>query len=166
MAQPAEDIRIAVLGSARLERGTPEWDLTFRVGQLLAGEGWIVVTGGYAGSRCSSSGISYHFTRSPIGARVLQPADFLTFVISSEHVAEPRRKLQISFSGPCYPQSGGWLLALRFSPDCQGGPASVGKFLRADSAARKRSGLLRAYRGTQCRSQPERNRDIRYGAVA
>jgi uncharacterized protein (TIGR00730 family) len=48
-AHPAEDIRIAVLGSARLERGTPEWDIAFRVGQLLAGEGWIVVTGGYGG---------------------------------------------------------------------------------------------------------------------
>jgi uncharacterized protein (TIGR00730 family) len=53
-AQPAAEdgwlpTRVTVLGSARLQRGCPEWDLAFRTGKRLAEEGWTVVTGGYDG---------------------------------------------------------------------------------------------------------------------
>jgi uncharacterized protein (TIGR00725 family) len=38
-----------VLGSARIRPGDPRHDDAMRLGGLLAGQGWIVVTGGYGG---------------------------------------------------------------------------------------------------------------------
>jgi uncharacterized protein (TIGR00725 family) len=42
-------IEVAVLGSARIEPGDPRHDAALRLGGLLAGKGWTVVTGGYGG---------------------------------------------------------------------------------------------------------------------
>lgn len=42
-------IEIAVVGSGRLKPGDPRHDDAIRLGGLLAGEGWTVVTGGYGG---------------------------------------------------------------------------------------------------------------------
>jgi uncharacterized protein (TIGR00725 family) len=42
-------IEVAVLGSARIEPGDPRHDGALRLGGLLAGQGWTVVTGGYGG---------------------------------------------------------------------------------------------------------------------
>lgn len=46
---PGFHTRVAVLGSARLERGCAEWELAFRTGQRLGEQGWTVLTGGYDG---------------------------------------------------------------------------------------------------------------------
>jgi uncharacterized protein (TIGR00725 family) len=43
---PAE---VAVLGSARIGPGDPRHDDALRLGGLLAGQGWTVITGGYGG---------------------------------------------------------------------------------------------------------------------
>jgi predicted Rossmann-fold nucleotide-binding protein len=40
---------VAVLGSARLMRDSPEWKLAHHLGNLLGLEGAVVITGGYAG---------------------------------------------------------------------------------------------------------------------
>jgi uncharacterized protein (TIGR00730 family) len=40
---------IAVLGSARIEKPDPRWDLAHRLGALLTQHGFAVVTGGYGG---------------------------------------------------------------------------------------------------------------------
>ncbi len=47
-ADPALN-EIAVLGSARIERPDPRWELAHRLGGLLAQHGFAVVTGGYGG---------------------------------------------------------------------------------------------------------------------
>jgi len=46
---PAMPVEIAVLGSARIGPGDPRHDDAMRLGSLLAGEGWTVMTGGYGG---------------------------------------------------------------------------------------------------------------------
>ena len=45
----AATVEVAVLGSARIGPGGPLHDDAVRLGGLLAGEGWTVVTGGYGG---------------------------------------------------------------------------------------------------------------------
>jgi len=42
-------VEVAVLGSARVAAGDPRHDAAGRLGGLLAGQGWTVVTGGYGG---------------------------------------------------------------------------------------------------------------------
>src|SRR6266568_1959430 len=42
-------IEIGVMGSARLPEDDDRWKLAHRLGTLLAGEGFVVVTGGYGG---------------------------------------------------------------------------------------------------------------------
>jgi uncharacterized protein (TIGR00725 family) len=42
-------VQVAVLGSARIGPGDPRHDDAVRLGGLLAGQGWTVVTGGYGG---------------------------------------------------------------------------------------------------------------------
>jgi uncharacterized protein (TIGR00730 family) len=44
---------IAVLGSARIERPDPRWDLAHKLGTLIAQHGFAVVTGGYGGLMAS-----------------------------------------------------------------------------------------------------------------
>lgn len=47
---PARDeLEVAVLGSARLTEDDGRWMQAHKLGQLLAGEGFVVVTGGYGG---------------------------------------------------------------------------------------------------------------------
>jgi uncharacterized protein (TIGR00730 family) len=60
--EPAERVRaegasaeIAVLGSARIGPGDQRHDDAQRLGRLLAGQGWIVVTGGYGGLMAATS---------------------------------------------------------------------------------------------------------------
>ncbi len=43
------EVVVAVVGSARLERGTPEWQDAFEVGAVIAASGWRILTGGYGG---------------------------------------------------------------------------------------------------------------------
>ena len=45
----AAPVEVAVLGSARIGPGDPRHDDAERLGGLLAGQGWTVVTGGYGG---------------------------------------------------------------------------------------------------------------------
>jgi uncharacterized protein (TIGR00725 family) len=45
----AGPVEVAVVGSARIQPGDPRHDAAGRLGGLLAGQGWIVVTGGYGG---------------------------------------------------------------------------------------------------------------------
>jgi len=45
----APPVEVAVLGSARLGPSDPRYDDAVRLGGLLAGQGWTVVTGGYGG---------------------------------------------------------------------------------------------------------------------
>ena len=42
-------ITVAVLGSARVSRGTLEWSEGFEIGALLSDMGWRLLTGGYGG---------------------------------------------------------------------------------------------------------------------
>ena len=42
-------VEVAVLGSARVAAGDPRHDAAGRLGGLLAGQGWAVITGGYGG---------------------------------------------------------------------------------------------------------------------
>jgi uncharacterized protein (TIGR00730 family) len=42
-------LEVAVLGSARLTENDDRWKLAHRLGMVLAGEGFVVVTGGYGG---------------------------------------------------------------------------------------------------------------------
>jgi uncharacterized protein (TIGR00725 family) len=48
-AAHAIPVEIAVLGSARIGPGDPRHDEATRLGGLLAGQGWTVLTGGYGG---------------------------------------------------------------------------------------------------------------------
>jgi uncharacterized protein (TIGR00725 family) len=48
-AVPVAPVEVAVLGSARIGPGDPRHDDAVRLGGLLAGQGWTVVTGGYGG---------------------------------------------------------------------------------------------------------------------
>jgi uncharacterized protein (TIGR00730 family) len=48
-ASAAAPVEIAVLGSARIGAGDPRHDAAGRLGALLAGSGWTVITGGYGG---------------------------------------------------------------------------------------------------------------------
>jgi uncharacterized protein (TIGR00730 family) len=44
-----DNIEIGVMGSARLTEDDERWMQAYRLGELLAGEGYAVVTGGYGG---------------------------------------------------------------------------------------------------------------------
>jgi uncharacterized protein (TIGR00725 family) len=44
-----DTIEIGVMGSARLTEDDERWMLAHKLGELLAGEGYVVVTGGYGG---------------------------------------------------------------------------------------------------------------------
>ena len=56
---PTAPVEVAVLGSARIGPGDPRHDDAVRLGRLLAGQGWTVVTGGYGGLMAAvSSGAS------------------------------------------------------------------------------------------------------------
>jgi uncharacterized protein (TIGR00725 family) len=46
---PAAPVEVAVLGSARIVPGDRRYDDASRLGSLLAGAGWTVLTGGYGG---------------------------------------------------------------------------------------------------------------------
>jgi uncharacterized protein (TIGR00730 family) len=46
---------VAVLGSARIERPDPRWELARKMGELLAEHGFTVVTGGYGGLMAAAS---------------------------------------------------------------------------------------------------------------
>jgi uncharacterized protein (TIGR00725 family) len=48
-AGAARPVEVAVLGSARIGPGDPRHDDAVRLGGLLAGAGWAVITGGYGG---------------------------------------------------------------------------------------------------------------------
>ena len=47
--------QVAVFGSARLRPGDPEYGGARRLGELLAGAGWTVCTGGYDGAMAAAS---------------------------------------------------------------------------------------------------------------
>jgi uncharacterized protein (TIGR00725 family) len=49
--KPAEkrQLEVGVMGSARLTEDDERWMQAHKLGQLLAGEGFVVVTGGYGG---------------------------------------------------------------------------------------------------------------------
>ena len=53
---PTAPVEVAVLGSARIGPGDPRHDDAARLGGLLAGQGWTVVTGGYGGLMAAVSG--------------------------------------------------------------------------------------------------------------
>jgi len=53
---PTPPVEVAVLGSARIGPGDPWHDDAARLGGLLAGQGWTVVTGGYGGLMAAVSG--------------------------------------------------------------------------------------------------------------
>ncbi len=54
--QPAEvGLEIAVLGSARLTENDEWWAQAYKLGALLAKEGYIIVTGGYGGLMAAAS---------------------------------------------------------------------------------------------------------------
>ncbi len=47
--RPPDAVEVAVLGSARIGADDPRYADAVRLGSLLAGQGWTVVTGGYGG---------------------------------------------------------------------------------------------------------------------
>lgn len=53
---PDTGIEIAVVGSGRIKPGDPRHDDAIRLGGLLAGQGWTVVTGGYGGLMAAVAG--------------------------------------------------------------------------------------------------------------
>jgi uncharacterized protein (TIGR00730 family) len=54
--QPAEiGLEIAVLGSARLTENDEWWAQAYKLGALLAKEGYVIVTGGYGGLMAAAS---------------------------------------------------------------------------------------------------------------
>ncbi len=54
--QPAEiGLEIAVLGSARLTENDEWWAQAYKLGALLAKEGYVIVTGGYGGLMTAAS---------------------------------------------------------------------------------------------------------------
>jgi uncharacterized protein (TIGR00730 family) len=55
-AENARSVEIGVIGSARIGPGDVRYDDAARLGTALAGEGWVVVTGGYGGLMGATSG--------------------------------------------------------------------------------------------------------------
>lgn len=52
----ARTVEVAVIGSARITPDDPRYADAERLGRALAGEGWVVVTGGYGGLMGATSG--------------------------------------------------------------------------------------------------------------
>ncbi len=49
MQTPKATVEIGVMGSARLTEDDERWTLAYKLGELFAGAGYVVVTGGYGG---------------------------------------------------------------------------------------------------------------------
>jgi uncharacterized protein (TIGR00730 family) len=52
---PRRRPQVAVFGSARLRPGDPEYAEAHRLGELIAGAGWTLCTGGYDGAMAAAS---------------------------------------------------------------------------------------------------------------
>ena len=46
---------VAVFGGSRVEKHTPEYEQAYQMGKLLAGAGYVIVNGGYAGTMEASA---------------------------------------------------------------------------------------------------------------
>ncbi len=55
MTAPRRRPQVAVFGSARLRPGDPEFAEARRLGELIAGAGWTLCTGGYDGAMAAAS---------------------------------------------------------------------------------------------------------------
>ena len=60
-------LEIGVMGSASLTEDDERWALAYKLGELLAGEGYVVVTGGYGGLMAAVSRGAYEKGGSVIG---------------------------------------------------------------------------------------------------
>ena len=60
-------IEIGVMGSARLTEDDERWKMAHKLGELLAGEGYVVVTGGYGGLMAAVSRGAHEHGGSVVG---------------------------------------------------------------------------------------------------
>lgn len=62
-----ESLIVSVVGSARISENDPRWEAAFILGQEIAEQGWIVMTGGYGGLMAATSRGAYSRNGRSIG---------------------------------------------------------------------------------------------------
>jgi uncharacterized protein (TIGR00730 family) len=102
VSEPNERI-ITIFGGSKCREGDPEYNQALEVGALLAGSGFTVCTGGYAGVMEAASRGAHERGGRVIGITMNQfksePNRYLTEKVPTEHFYERLQKLIIQSAG-------------------------------------------------------------------
>jgi uncharacterized protein (TIGR00725 family) len=130
---PAESrIEIGVLGSARIGPDDPRHDAARRLGALLAGQGWTVVTGGYGGLMAAVSRGAAAAGGRTVGLPMTPWA----------HLTPDASNAELRWSED-YPQRLGFLLATRVAIALPGGIGTLAEATAVWAAAQTEPGTAR-----------------------